>query len=99
MNPLLKKVLAAVAVKEAIEKVQEMRRPKPSLWSRISPLALVAAVGGALFYLNKSGKLSPVVGQVKEKVGGAGSNGSSSWDGGSTAPSAPPTTTAPSPTV
>lgn len=99
MNPLLKKVLAAVAVKEAIEKVQEMRRPKPSLWSRISPLALVAAVGGALFYLNKSGKLGPVVGQVKDKVGSSSSNGSSSWDGGSSAPAAPSTTTAPSPTV
>jgi uncharacterized protein GlcG (DUF336 family) len=98
MNPLLKKVVAAVAVKEAIEKVQEMRRPKPSLWSRISPVALVAAVGGALFYLNKTGKLSPMVGQVKDKVGGAGSNGSGSWDGGSTTSSAPQSP-APSSTV
>ena len=91
MNPLLKKVLAAVAVKEAIEKVQEMRRPKPSLWSRISPLAFVAAVGGALFYLNKTGKL----GGVKDKAGGASaSNGSGSWNGGSpAAPSTPSTTT------
>ena len=96
MNPLLKKVVAAVAVKEAIEKVQEMRRPKPSLWTRISPLAFVAAIGGALFYLNKTGKLAPVVDQVKGKVGSSsGSNGSTSWNGGSsaTAPSAP----APSP--
>lgn len=95
MNPMLKKVLAAVAVKEAIEKVQEMRRPKPSLWSRISPLAFVAAIGGALFYLNKTGKLGPVVEQVKGKAGSA-SNGAGSWNGGSssTAPSAPaaPTT-------
>ncbi|HYO60264.1 MAG TPA: hypothetical protein VEU29_00015 [Actinomycetota bacterium] len=104
MNPLIKKVIAAVAVKEAIEKVQEMRRPKPSLWSRISPLAIVAAVGGALFYLNKSGKLSPMVGGVKDKVGGSASNGSGtasngsgSWDGGST--NSAPSTTAPSPTV
>lgn len=98
MSPLLKKVIAAVAVKEAIEKVQEMRRPKPSLWSRISPLAFVAVIGGALFYLNKSGKLSPVVDQVKGKVGSSSNgNGASSWNGGSstTAPSAP----APSPTT
>ena len=98
MSPLLKKVVAAVAVKEAIEKVQEMRRPKPSLWSRISPLAFVAAIGGALFYLNKSGKLSPVVEQVKGKVGSSNGNGSSSWNGGgssTTAPSGP----APSPTT
>ncbi len=99
MNPLLKKVVAAVAVKEAIEKVQEMRRPKPSLWSRISPFALVVVVGGALFYLNKRGKLAPVVDQVKDKVGGNSSNGSTSWDEGSPAPAAPSTTTAPSPTV
>jgi uncharacterized protein GlcG (DUF336 family) len=99
MSPLLKKVIAAVAVKEAIERVQEKRRPKPSLWARVSPLALVAAVGGALFYLNKSGKLAPVVGGVKEKVAGGSSNGSGSWDGGS-APAAPSgSTTAPSPSV
>lgn len=98
MNPLIKKVIAAVAVKEAIEKVQEMRRPKPSVWSRISPLAIVAAIGGALFYLNKSGKLSPMVGGMKDKAGsGSASNGSGSWDGGST--NSAPSTTAPSPTV
>lgn len=92
MNPIVKKVLAAVAVKEAIEKVQEMRRPKPSLWSRISPLAFVAAIGGALFYLNKSGKLGPVVDQVKGKAGSGGSsasNGAGSWESSTTAPSAP----------
>lgn len=91
MNPIVKKVLAAVAVKEAIEKVQEMRRPKPSLWSRISPLAFVAAIGGALFYLNKTGKLGPVVDQVKGKAGGSsnGSNGTGSWDASTTAPSPP----------
>jgi hypothetical protein len=69
MNSLLKKAVAAVAIKEGIEKIQEMRRPKPSLWSRISPVAIVAALGGALFYLNKNGKLGPVVGQVKDKAG------------------------------
>lgn len=99
MNPLLKKVIAAVAVKEVIEKVQEKRRPKPSPWSRISPLAVVAAIGGALFYLNKNGKLGPVVDQVKGKAGSGngGSNGASSWDGGSSssASSAP----APTPTT
>ncbi|MDQ3957611.1 MAG: hypothetical protein M3273_04735 [Actinomycetota bacterium] len=94
MNPLLKKVIAAVAIKEGIEKIQDMRRPKPSLWSRISPFAAIAALGGALFYLNKSGRLGPVVGQVKEKVG-SGSPGTSSWEGnGATTSSSPsPTTT------
>lgn len=95
MNPLLKKVVAAVAIKEGIEKIQEMRRPKPSLWSRISPVALVAALGGALFYLNKSGKLAPILGGVKDKVGSggsSGSNGSGSWDGGGNSTSPTPTT-------
>ena len=85
MNPLVKKVVAAVAIKEAIEKVQEMRRPKPSLWSRLSPLAFVAAIGGAVFYLNKTGKLGPVVDQVKGRAASGGSsNGSAppAWDGG-----------------
>lgn len=94
MNPLVKKVVAAVAIKEAIEKVQEMRRPKPSLWSRLSPVALVAAVGGAIFYLGKSGKLAPVVDQVKGRTGS--SNGSGSWEGGS---ASAPATTPPTPTT
>ncbi|MDQ3953736.1 MAG: hypothetical protein M3279_12370 [Actinomycetota bacterium] len=97
MNPLVKKVVAAVAIKEAIEKVQEMRRPKPSLWSRLAPLAFVAAIGGAIFYLNKSGKLGPVVDQVKGKAGSGGSsNGSGAWDGG---PAPSSSTTAPTPTT
>jgi len=94
MNPMLKKIVAAVAVKEAIEKVQEMRKPKPSLWSRMSPLAFVAAIGGALFYLGKSGKLGPVVEGVKGKTGsGSNSNGTSSWDGGSASTAPSPSTT------
>ena len=106
MNPMLKKVVAAVAIKEAIEKVQEMRRPKPSLWSRVSPFALVAALGGALFYLNKSGMLEGIKGKggsggpasTGSNGSGSGTNGAgSAWNGGSTASS--PSTTAPSPTV
>jgi hypothetical protein len=92
MNPFLKKVLAAVAIKEGIEKVQEMRRPKPSLLSRISPVALIAALGGALFYLNKTGKLGALTGAAKDKAGSSGSNGSGSWNGGSSAGSTTTTT-------
>jgi hypothetical protein len=84
MNPFLKKVLAAVAIKEGIEKVQEMRRPKPSLASRISPIAFIAALGGALFYLNKRGKLASLMGGAKDTTSSSGSNGSGSWNGGST---------------
>lgn len=65
MNPTLKKILAAVAIKEGIEKVQEMRRPKRSRMSRISPLLGFAALGGAVFYLARSGKLDPLIAKAK----------------------------------
>lgn len=93
MNPFLKKVVAAVAVKEVIEKVQEMRRPKPSLWSRISPFAIVAALGGALFYLNKSGKLGPVIDQVKGRTGDSSSNGNPTWESNGSTPAGSPSPT------
>jgi hypothetical protein len=83
MNPLLKKVLAAVAIKEGIEKVQEMRRPKPSLWSRLSSPLLLLGLGSGAYYLYKSGRLTPVVDQAKALMGG--DNGSTE---GWTAPAA-----------
>lgn len=70
MNPLLKKVLAALAIKEGIEKVQEMRNPKPSMGERLGGLLKVGAVGGGLFYLYKSGRLAPVVDKAKGLMGG-----------------------------
>ncbi len=77
MNPLVKRALAVVAVKQAYDKVQEMRRPKkPSLLSRISPVAMLGALGGALFYLGKSGRLRPVVDQVRGKAG----RGETDWE-------------------
>ena len=65
MNPVLKKVLAAVAIKEGIEKIQEMRRPKRSRTSRISPLLAFAALGGAVFYLARTGKLDGIIDKAK----------------------------------
>jgi hypothetical protein len=80
MNPMLKKILAALAIKEGIEKIQEMRRPKRSFVSRmIHPLVLLGLGGGA-FYLYKNGHLAPVVEQAKGLMGSkdddAGSYGS-----------------------
>lgn len=57
MSPMVKKLGAAFAVKQVWDKVQESRRPKRSLLSRIGPMGILAAVGGGLFYLWKSGKL------------------------------------------
>ena len=65
MNPVLKKVLAAVAIKEGIDKIQEMRRPKRSRTSRISPLLAFATLGGAVFYLARTGKLDGIIDKAK----------------------------------
>ncbi len=74
MNPLLKKILAAVAVKEVFERVQEARNPKPSLVSRLAkPLTLAGLASGAAF-LYRSGRLGPLVNQAKGLVG-KGKNG------------------------
>jgi hypothetical protein len=58
MKPIVKKVAAALAIKEGIEKVQEMRKPKKAtFFQRLFPFAIVAAVAGlGLFvYKNKFG--------------------------------------------
>jgi hypothetical protein len=71
MNPLLKKVLAALAIKEGFEKVQEMRNPKPSLGSRLGGPLTMLGIGGGLYYLYKSGRLAPVVDKAKSLMGGS----------------------------
>ncbi len=78
MSPLLKKVLAAVAVKEGIEKIQEMRNPKPSLMDRLGGPLKALTLGGGLFYLYKSGRLAPVVDKAKGLMGGGSDAGVSS---------------------
>lgn len=97
MNPVLKRALAAVAVKQAYDKVQEMRQPrKPSLLSRATPLAVVGALGGALFYLSKSGKLGPMMEQIRGK---SESTGESDWQTTPAVTDAASATSAPSPTT
>lgn len=69
MNPWVKRIAAALAIREGIERVQEMRQPKKSFLQRMAkPLALGATAGG-LFYLYRQGKLEPVVNQAKEMLG------------------------------
>ena len=79
MNPLLKKVVAAVAIKEGIEKVQEMRHPKPSLWSRLSTPLMLLGIGGGTYYLYKSGRLTPVVEQAKALLGSDEGGSPEAW--------------------
>lgn len=55
MKPIVKKAVAAIAIKEGIEKLQEMRKPKkPSVLQRLTPFAIVAAIAGLGFFVYKN---------------------------------------------
>ena len=55
MKPIIKKAAAAIAIKEGVEKLQEMRKPKkPSLLQRLTPFAIIAAVAGLGFFVYKN---------------------------------------------
>ena len=86
MNGLVKKVLAALAIKEGIEKIQEMRRPKPSLASRLKRPSLLLVLAGGAVYLQQTGKLGPLLQKAKGLSGSSGSleNSAPSGSNGST---------------
>ena len=70
MSPLVKKVITAIAIKEGVERVQEWRRPKKrSFAKRAGRVALVAGIGGGLYYLYSSGKLDGLIEQLRAKPG------------------------------
>lgn len=75
---LLKKIAAAVAVKEiaekVAEKVEERRHPKRSAMRKFKKPALLGLVGGAGTWLYKNGKLGPIADKVNE-MRGNGSRG------------------------
>ena len=62
MNPALKKVLAAVAVKKVVDRVQEARAPKRSFLRRNLGKLLFGAAGATGFYLYKNGSLDKLMG-------------------------------------
>jgi hypothetical protein len=66
MGSLVKKAVAAVAITKGVGKIREMRRPQPSVWSRLAPVLGIAALGVGAFYLNKTGKLQPMVEKAKD---------------------------------
>ena len=68
MNPMMKRVLGAIAVKEVIDRVQEARKPKKGLFGRLGSLLVPAAVVGVGYYLYKNGKLDPLIQQGKDLV-------------------------------
>lgn len=70
MRPIVKKVLAAVAVKEGVERIMGSRKPKRSAWAKITPVLIVAGAAGAVAFLAKTGKLQPAVEKAKSITGG-----------------------------
>jgi hypothetical protein len=78
MSPIVKRVLTAVAVKKAYDYVQERRRPQRSAVSRFAtPFLALAAAGGAVAFLGRTGRLNPLVDQAKN-LAGRSSSGSES---------------------
>ena len=58
MSPIAKKALAAVALKQVYDRVQEARRPqKPSFFARLFKLSLVGGLVGGAVYAFKNGML------------------------------------------
>ncbi|MEA2461245.1 MAG: hypothetical protein QOH90_1422 [Actinomycetota bacterium] len=72
MNGLVKKVLAGLAIKEGIEKIQEMRQPRRSFTSRIKRPLLLLGLAGGVVYLQQTGKLGPMIQQAKGLTGSKG---------------------------
>ena len=64
MSPVLKKVIAGFAATKAIEKIQEVRRPRQSFVRRnAGKLLFVGLAGGIATYLFRSGKIDGLVGR------------------------------------
>ena len=56
MKPIVKKAVAALAIKEGIERIAEARRPKkPSLAARLAKFGLLAGGAAGLFYAYRTG--------------------------------------------
>lgn len=65
MNPILKKLLLAVALKQGVDRLQEMRRPKkPALLARWRTPALVLVGGAGAVYLARSGRVNALLGRT-----------------------------------
>lgn len=68
MKPIVKKAVAALAIKEGIERINEMRKPKkPSLWARLGKFGLIAGAAGGAFYAYKSGLVDSLLGRSKDR--------------------------------
>jgi hypothetical protein len=79
MSPLAKKVVAALALKKVVDRVQESRHPKRSFLARNKGKAMWAALLGGGAYLYKNGKLDGVIEQAKGLTGASSSKATSSY--------------------
>jgi hypothetical protein len=81
MSSMIKRVGAALALKELYETFQERRQPRRSFAERnAGKLTLLAISGGALF-LYKTGKLKPLIERTKEMTARSGKSGVSDLTG------------------
>ncbi len=69
MGPLAKKVVTALAAKEVVDRIQALRKPKPSVGQRVGKALLWLGVGGGVLYLAKTGRLEPLLEQAKGLTG------------------------------
>ncbi|HWC13747.1 MAG TPA: hypothetical protein VG929_04040 [Actinomycetota bacterium] len=68
MNPIVKKAVAVLAIKEGIERINEMRKPKkPSFAARFGKLGLIVGAAGGAFYAYKSGLFDSLLGRSKDR--------------------------------
>lgn len=67
MKPIVKKAIAALAIKEGIERINEARKPKkPSFAARLGKFSLFAGAAGGAFYAYKSGLFDSLLGKAKK---------------------------------
>ena len=79
MNPTLKKALTALAAKQAIEKINQRRRPqKPSFFARFGKLFLIGGGIVAAYFAYKGGHVERLLDKVKGNASGPGSSTASS---------------------
>jgi hypothetical protein len=70
MKVLFKRVLALIAIKEAIEKLIEWRRPERSSKGRVATgLGVLGALGGGAYYLASTNRLRPAIARAKSALG------------------------------
>lgn len=69
MGRWIKRIIAAIAIKEGIERIQEARRPQKRRGRGLMRVLTLGAIGGGIAYLYKTGKLQPMLEQAKEMLG------------------------------